>query len=260
MPGTLDLGYFETSLPAADIGKSIAFYEALGFARAEYAEDAGAATMIRGDCRLGLFQGHLDPPRPQLIFWQGDVDALAAEAERNGAPFLRPLRKDDHGAAFMLRDPDGHPLYIIRMTTFYPQYPRHTRTAPTERPAALTIDPRLGWYEVSLPVADMPRSVAFYEALGFEVVLREPNGTRVTVQNGDCRIGLFQGHLDPDQVQLIFWQGDVLGLAEDARRAGLEFFRGPRGQSDHATFMLRDPDAHPLFFIRMPGAVRKDAP
>jgi hypothetical protein len=72
----MDLGYFETSLPVADIGKSMAFYEALGFARAEYAQDAGTATMIRGDCRLGLFQGHLDPPRPQLIFWQGDVDGL----------------------------------------------------------------------------------------------------------------------------------------------------------------------------------------
>jgi hypothetical protein len=50
-------------------------------------------------------------------------------------PFLRPLKKDSHGGAFMLQDPDGHPLYVIRMTTFYPQYPRHARAAPTERPA-----------------------------------------------------------------------------------------------------------------------------
>jgi predicted lactoylglutathione lyase len=255
----MDLGYFETSLPVADIGESVAFYEALGFARVEYARDAGAATMIRGDCRLGLFQGHLDPIRPQLIFWQGDVDTLAAEVERNGVPFLRPLKKDSHGGAFMLRDPDGHPLYIIRMTTFYPQYPQHRRAAPTERPEPLVIDHRLGWYEVSLPVAEMPRSVAFYEALGFREVLREPNGTRVTVRNGDCRIGLFQGHLDPARVQLVFWQGDVLALADDVRLAGLEFFRGPSGQSDHVTFMLRDPDGHPLFFIRMPGVVRNDA-
>jgi len=255
----MDLGYFETSLPVADIGKSMAFYEALGFARAEYAQDAGTATMIRGDCRLGLFQGHLDPPRPQLIFWRGDVDGLAVEVERKGVPFLRPLKDDHGGAAFMLQDPDGHPLYVLRMTTFYPQYPRHTQAAPSEPPAPLKIDRSLGWYEVSLPVAEMPRSVTFYEALGFKVVLSEPNGTRVTVQNGDCRIGLFQGHLDPAQVQLIFWQGDVLELADDVRRHGLKFFRGPTGQSDHATFMLRDPDGHPLFFIRMPGVVRLDA-
>ena len=255
----MDLGYFETSLPVADIGKSMVFYEALGFARAEYAQDAGTATLIRGDCRLGLFQGHLDPPRPQLIFWQGDVDRLAAEIERSGAPFLGPLKKDSHGGAFMLQDPDGHPLYFIKMTTFYPQHPRHARAAPTERPARPMIDPRLGWYEASLPVGGMARSVAFYETLGFQEVLREPSGARVTVRSGDCRIGLFQGCLDPAQVQLIFWQGDVLELAEDVRRAGLDFFRGPSGQSDHATFMLRDPDAHPLFFIRMPGVIRRDA-
>ncbi|THD62840.1 VOC family protein [Phenylobacterium sp.] len=251
----MDLGYFETSLPVANIGASLAFYEALGFERAEYAEDAGVATMIRGDCRIGLFQGGLDPSRPQLIFWQGDVDRLAAEVERNGAAFLRPLKKDNHGGAFMLQDPDGHPLYVIQMSTFYPQYLRHTRAAPSERPASLMIDRRLGWYEVGLPVAEMLRSVAFYETLGFKAVLREPNGKRVTMQNGDCRVGLFQGHLDPARVQLIFWQGDVLELADDVRRAGLKFFRGPSGQSDHATFMLRDPDDHPLFFIRMPGVV-----
>jgi len=255
----MDLGYFETSLPVADIGKSLAFYEALGFARAEHAEDAGAATMIRGDCRIGLFQGHLDPARPQLTFWQGDVDSLGAEVKRMGVAFLRPLKKDDHGCAFMLQDPDGHPLYVIRMTTFYPQFPRHTQAAPTERPAPLMMDRSLGWYEVSLPVAEMSRSVAFYKALGFKEVLREPGDTRVTVQNADCRIGLFQGHLDPAQVQLIFWQGDVLELADDVRRAGLKFFREPSGQNDHASFMLRDPDDHPLFFIRMPGVVRMDA-
>ena len=252
----MDLGYFETSLPVANIGASLAFYEALGFARTEYAEDAGVATMIRGDCRIGLFQGGLDPSRPQLIFWQGDVEALAADVERSGVSFMRPLRRDAHGEAFMLQDPDGQPLNIIRMTTFYPQYQQHSRAAPTERPAALMIDHRLGWYEVSLPVAEMPRSVAFYEKLGFKAVSRESNGQRVTMQNGDCRIGLFQGHLDPARVQLIFWQGDVLELADELRRAGLKFFRGPSGQSDHASFMLLDPDDHPLFFIRMPGVVR----
>ena len=243
----MDLGVFEIGLPAADITKSVDFYEALGFARTEPSGEAHAATLIRGDCRIGLYQGGLDPARPHLMFRQGDVDALAAAALRNGLSSLNRLNTDHHSDAFMLRDPDAHPLHFIRRSASYPRAPR---------PAPLMTAPRLGWFELSLPVAEMARSVAFYEALAFEEVLREPSGTRVTLQNADCRIGLFQGHLDPSRVQLIFWQGDLWALADEIRREGLEFFRGPSGQSDHATFMLRDPDGHPLFFIRMPGVVR----
>src|SRR5580658_2440984 len=143
----MDLGYFETSLPVKDIAASMAFYEAIGFERTEYAKHAGTATMILGDCRLGLFQGDLDPDRAQLIFWQGPVEDVAATAERAGLTFLSPLRGDaEGGAACMLQDPDGHPLFFIRMKTFYPQYPAHTKAAPAERPAPLGIDPALGWY------------------------------------------------------------------------------------------------------------------
>jgi catechol 2,3-dioxygenase-like lactoylglutathione lyase family enzyme len=156
----------------------------------------------------------------------------------------------------MLEDPDGHPIYFIRMKTFYPQHPRHTQAAPAERPATGEIDPTLGWYELSLPVTDIARAAAFYEALGFEVVLREAKGARVTLQNADCRVGLFQGHLDPDQVQLIFWQGDLSAMAAQVRRAGIGFHSGPDGGDDHGAFMLLDPDGHPLFFIRMPGVTR----
>jgi lactoylglutathione lyase len=253
----MDLGYFETSLPVKDIDASMAFYEGLGFACVEYARDAATATMIRGDCRLGLYQGHLDPDRAQLIFWQGPVEAVAAAAERAGLGSRLAVRHDDEGgASCMLEDPDGHPIYFIRMNTFYPEYPRHTQAAPAERPPAGQIDPIVGWYEVSLPVADMSRAVAFYETLGFEVVVRETKGARVTLQNADCRVGLFQGHLDPDRVQLIFWQGDLSAMADQVRRAGIGFHKGPDGDDDHGAFMLLDPDGHPLFFIHMPGVTR----
>jgi hypothetical protein len=95
--------------------------------------------------------------------------------------------------------------------------------------------------------------------LGFKAVLREPNGARVTVQNGDCRIGLFQGvpRSGPGPADLLARRRIGIGRRRAARRPRI--LPGPSGQSDHATFMLRDPDGHPLFFIRMPGVVRQDA-
>ena len=254
----MDLGYFETALPVKDIMRSMAFYEALGFARVDYAEQAGNATLVRGDCRIGLYQGHLDPDRAQLIYWQGPVDANAQTAERRGLKFRVPLKTDaEGGGAFMLEDPDGQPLFCIRMKTFYPQYPAHTRAAPAERPGSLYIDPKLGWYEASLPVQDMDATVAFYRALGFRLADSMADNRRVTLQNADCRLGFFEGYLAPDRLQLIFWQGDIDALAEHVRSAGLAFKVGPNGSGDDATFMLEDPDGHPLFFISQPGVTRK---
>ena len=239
----MDLGYFETSLPVKDIAASMAFYEAVGFTRAEYDEDQGVATMVRGDCRLGLFQGHLDPDRAQLIFWQGPVEAVAEAAERAGLGFRTPLQQDSEGGAgFKLDDPDGHPLHFIRMES------------PSEVPfGGLVIDPAFGWYLASLPVEDMDRSVDFYEALGFVVVERMADSRHVVLQNADCRIGVYKGHLQPERFQLVFWQGDIDALADHMRGAGLAFRSGPNGSGDNASFMLEDPDGHPLFFIRMPA-------
>jgi catechol 2,3-dioxygenase-like lactoylglutathione lyase family enzyme len=49
----------------------------------------------------------------------------------------------------------------------------------------------LGCFSVSLNVADLDRSIAFYEALGFEVVGGE--GDYRILSNGTTKIGLFHG-------------------------------------------------------------------
>ena len=65
-------------------------------------------------------------------------------------------------------------------------------------------DLNFGWFEVSLNVQDIGRSLEFYRTLGFEQVDGSLALRNVTLQKGDCRIALFQGHLDPPVTQLSF--------------------------------------------------------
>jgi catechol 2,3-dioxygenase-like lactoylglutathione lyase family enzyme len=51
----------------------------------------------------------------------------------------------------------------------------------------------LGAFSVSLSVADLDASRAFYEKLGFAVVGGEANQNWLILRNGDHTIGLFQG-------------------------------------------------------------------
>jgi catechol 2,3-dioxygenase-like lactoylglutathione lyase family enzyme len=117
----------------------------------------------------------------------------------------------------------------------------------------------LGWFEVSLNVQDIRRSLEFYQTLGFQPVSGSVEERFITVQNGDCRIGLFQGHLNPPETQLIFWQGDVGAIAHALTAKGLSFEKGPTTGDDGGTgALLKDPDGHPIYFVNMPGVVRKD--
>jgi lactoylglutathione lyase len=122
----MDLGWFEVSLPVADVETSAAFYAKLGFVEVDRMDRA--VTLQKGDCRLALYQGCLDPDRPQLIFWQGDVPAIASALQGKGLSFERaPGQGDGGGTGAMLMDPDGHPIYFVNM-------PGVTRTEPTLSP------------------------------------------------------------------------------------------------------------------------------
>jgi lactoylglutathione lyase len=53
----------------------------------------------------------------------------------------------------------------------------------------------LGNFSVSLAVKDLKASMAFYEKLGFKSAMGDLGGWAI-MQNGDVKIGLFQGMFD----------------------------------------------------------------
>lgn len=115
----------------------------------------------------------------------------------------------------------------------------------------------LGAFSVSLAVRDLSASKAFYEALGFAVVLGDAAQHWLILRNGTVTIGLFQGMFErniltfnpgwDDQAQPVDGFVDVrehqrllkaqgLTLASEADAAG----SGP------GSFMLIDPDGNPI--------------
>jgi len=249
----MDLGRFETSLAVADIKRSLAFYKTLGFRRTEGDVEIRNVTLRKGDCRLSLYQGYLEPPRTQLIFWQGRVAANAGALIAKGLAFDEghPRSAEDGGASGMLRDPDGHPIYLIYMPFLFVNDPAHTRKAPPYRPTRLKPDRRLGWYELNLAARNLDRTRAFYETMGFSVTARDE--ASLTLQNGDCRIVFRLDKANPEETRIVFRQGNILAIAADLTRKGLSFDHGSDGLT------LKDPDGHAVIFTHGPGAVRPEA-
>lgn len=114
----------------------------------------------------------------------------------------------------------------------------------------------LGNFSLSLPVKNIEKSLAFYQALGF-VVIDGGHKNKAYPDTKDSKwrilesksvvIGLFQGQFD-DPI-LTFNPPDVRTIQKALDSKGIELVaRADEGGSDPAFIQLRDPDGNLIMF------------
>ena len=119
------------TLGVSDMRASIAFYEALGFARRFRATGEAVAFFDTGGTVIGLFPWDQlardatlpDQPRPKTfrgstLAWNcssvEEVDAALAFAISCGASLLKPAHRTDYGGySGYFGDPDDHPWEVV---------------------------------------------------------------------------------------------------------------------------------------------------
>ena len=119
----MQLGAFSVSLNVADLAKSKAFYEALGFS--EFAGDAaqGWQIMRNGSTTIGLFQGMFE--KNMMTFNPGwdaqcatldsfdDVRTIQRELLARGIELADTVDDTTEGPGnIMVIDPDGNPILL----------------------------------------------------------------------------------------------------------------------------------------------------
>jgi catechol 2,3-dioxygenase-like lactoylglutathione lyase family enzyme len=117
----------------------------------------------------------------------------------------------------------------------------------------------LGNFSVSLAVKDIKASKAFYEKLDFKEVGGKLEQNWIVLQNGNAKIGLFQGMFDKNIMTFNpGWTHDKQTLTDFEDVRDLQRTLKARGltmatEADEATqgpahFMLTDPDGNTLLF------------
>jgi hypothetical protein len=114
----------------------------------------------------------------------------------------------------------------------------------------------LGNFSVSLAVKHLPTSRAFYEKLGFKVLMGDAKSWLI-LQNGACTIGLFQGMLERNT--LTFNPGwtssakplekfqDVRDIQRVLKERGLKpTLEADEASKGPASLMVTDPDGNPV--------------
>ncbi len=110
---------------------------------------------------------------------------------------------------------------------------------------------KLGTPEISLAVADIKASLAFYESLGFKRVEGIEEEQWVVLAQDGLRIGLYEGHVDENS--LTFFGGDVNAIAGKLHAAGFDLKTGPETEEDGSVgAKVFDPDGNLIYFNASP--------
>lgn len=117
----------------------------------------------------------------------------------------------------------------------------------------------LGAFSISLTVADIQASKAFYEKLGFAVFAGDIAQNWLILKNGDHVIGLFQGMFERNT--LTFNPGwdnnareleeftDIRVLQRQLKQQGIEIaVEADESTAGPASFVIVDPDDNPILF------------
>lgn len=117
---TSNLGPFSISLNVRDINRSLAFYEALGFAVVDGGhvnagfpdtEDAKWRILASQKTNIGLFQGMF--PENILTFNPSDVRSIQRNLKAQGVPVLKEADASTDGPdSIILEDPDGNRILL----------------------------------------------------------------------------------------------------------------------------------------------------
>lgn len=115
--------------------------------------------------------------------------------------------------------------------------------------------------QITLPVSDIPRSKAFYERLGFRLLVDSPHYCRFLAPEGDTTFSLHveTGPVRPGAV-IYLESADVDAAWRELTARGFEFDYPPRDESWlWREALLHDPDGHPIKLYRA-GENRIDPP
>jgi predicted lactoylglutathione lyase len=116
---------------------------------------------------------------------------------------------------------------------------------------------QLGNFSIGLSVKDLGVSKAFYETLGFAMVMGDEKQGWIILQNGDATIGLFQGMFEKNT--LTFNPGwdknakelktftDIRDIQKKLKQSGVTLLQEANEGTEPTSFIIVDPDGNPIF-------------
>ncbi len=109
----------------------------------------------------------------------------------------------------------------------------------------------LGKFHLCLNVADLKRSLRFYETLGLTQVGGSPDEGWAVLEYGNLYLGLYEGHIGHNLLN--FRGGDVFAVAASLKSRGVKMKAEAAREADGSDgAWLEDPDGNLIYFNTHP--------
>jgi hypothetical protein len=233
--------FLEVSVQTPDILESLAFYESLGFVQARVGDARSHPYAVVTDGRLNLGLHACEMASPALTWVHPDLAPHAAELESLDLELDYSRLGEDAMHEIGFRDPSGQRIMLIEARTF------------SSPPASELRASSLGYFEeFGVPVADLGRSAAFWDSLGF--IAFDPERvpfTRVVASHRDLNVGLYDTDLRNPVLTFSNPQmaDRIVALREKGHRLP---DRLPRGMDPKENALLEAPEGTWLLLMTSP--------
>ena len=223
--------FLEVSVHAPDVAESLAFYESLGFVQAPVGDTRNYPYAVVTDGRLHIGLHGAPIESPALTWVQPGLAAHAPRLEALGIEFVSVRLDEDAFHELSFVDPSGQRVTLVEARTFSPPPIRGHHAS------------RLGYFEeYGIPTADLGRSTAFWDALGFVAFdpVRAPF-VKVVATGSDLNVGLYDVELR--RPVLAYSHPAMADCIADLRDRGHRLpDRLPRGMNSRENALLEAPE------------------
>jgi catechol 2,3-dioxygenase-like lactoylglutathione lyase family enzyme len=235
--------FLEVGIATQDIRASVEFYERLGFAQAQTGDTWPHPYGVLTDGRIyiGLHRSRVESPA--LTFVRPDVAGHAVALERLGVSLSTVNVGAEVFNELAFRDPAGQAIRLLEARTYSPADSSELRTS------------HCGDFDaVSLPAADIERSLRFWQALGLVTAEEDAQPyPRLVLRREDLHLALHRPRFFAEPL-LVFRDADMAARIDALRELGADALQPPPpGLDPRSNALLTAPEGTTLLLLQDAG-------
>lgn len=196
LPQPLISDQYAITITSKDLDKSVQFYEKLGFREVFRSDFPFPFVQVSDDALLIMLRKDAKPYLA-LTYYAKDPDKIAGVLEKAGVEFQQKPGKNDMIKRYIIQSPDNFIVSIVTGTDMFkkPKGPTMLNMKQTDyfKPEKYP-NPVIGMPgEISHPVKDLQKAIAWWKRLGFEALSQYTSPYHWAIlSDGLVTIGLHQ--------------------------------------------------------------------
>jgi catechol 2,3-dioxygenase-like lactoylglutathione lyase family enzyme len=237
------------TINSSDLEASLNFYQKLGFKEVMRSDFPFPFIQVTDDAILIMLRKS-DEPYMALTYYTNVATNTIAELEKKGIEFLSKPKPGDLVKRFLFQSPDGTNISIVEMPAGFSKPSGKTMLTMDQpdymKPETYTNQVAGMFGEFAQTVADLDRSIEFWEKIGFTTLSKYSTPAPWAILSDGLSIaGLHQSN-EFSSATLTFFAADMQKKIEDLKKQGLTFKDMGPGNGE-----LTTPEHQKIFLFNM---------